>query len=71
MNTYLLRLCSYHQPRRERVIENVLANRQTVSTLFWAQHYGILTWLGARRRLSRAQYDQEVATCLNASVLTK
>ena len=41
MNTYLLRLCSYHQPRRERVIENVLANRQTVATLFWAQHYEI------------------------------
>ena len=71
MNTYLLRLCSYHQPRRERVIENVLANRQTVATLFWAQQYGILTWLGARRRLSRAQFDQEVAALIGAGLLER
>lgn len=71
MNTYLLRLCSYHQPRRERVIENVLTNRQTVATLFWAQQYGILTWLGARRRLSREQFDQEVAALIETQLLER
>lgn len=71
MNTYLLRLCSYHQPRRERVLENVLANRQTVATLFWAQHYGILTWLGARRRLSREQFDHEVAVLIEADLIER
>lgn len=60
MNTFLLHLCSYHQPRRVRVIENVLQNHQTVANLFWAQQYGILNWLGSRRGLERAQFDHEL-----------
>lgn len=71
MNTYLMRLLSYHQTRRERVVENVLTNRQTVATLFWAQQYGILTWLGARRQLSRKQFDQEVAALLAAGLVER
>lgn len=60
MNTYLLRLCSYHQPRRIRVLENVLTNRRTVANLFWAQQYGLLSWLGARRTADQDQLDDEL-----------
>lgn len=60
MNTYLLRLCSYRQPRRIRVIENVLTSHRTVANLFWAQQYGILEWLGARRQANQDQLDFEL-----------
>lgn len=57
MNSYILRFFSYHQPRRIRVIENLLTNRRTVANLFWGQQYGLLPWLGADRQLQRAEYD--------------
>ena len=57
MNSYILRFFSYHQPRRIRVIENLLTNRLTVSNLFWGQQYGLLQWLGADRQLQRSEYD--------------
>lgn len=57
MNTYFLQLLDYHQPRRIRVVENVLKNRRTVANLFWAKQYGILHWLGALRELTRTDYD--------------
>lgn len=53
----LLSLLSAEQPRRQRVIENVLKGRRTVSTLFWGMRYGILDWLGYEKRLSRQYYD--------------
>lgn len=70
MNTYLLRLCSYHQPRRIRVIENILANRKTVANLFWAKEYGILEWLGARRQATRDQLDFEFRELQEAGLIT-
>lgn len=57
MNTYILRFFSYHQPRRIRVIENLLTSRRTVANLFWGQQYGLLPWLGADRQLQRTEYD--------------
>lgn len=69
MNTYLLRLCSYHQPRRVRVIENVLTNHRTVANLFWAQQYGVLNWLGARRRTSQDQLDAEFSALESAGLI--
>ncbi|MGM9891297.1 helix-turn-helix domain-containing protein [Limosilactobacillus sp.] len=69
MNTYWLRLCSYQQPRRVRVIENLLTNRRTVANLFWAQQYGLLQWLGARRTAQQDQLDAELQTLQRAGLL--
>lgn len=69
MNTYLLRLCSYHQPRRVRVIENVLTNHRTVANLFWAQQYGLLNWLGARRQADQDQLDAEFSALQSAGLV--
>lgn len=57
MDTFFLTLLDYHQPRRIRVIENLLKNRRTVANLFWGQQYGILNWLGAYRELNRSEYE--------------
>ncbi|WP_057741105.1 helix-turn-helix domain-containing protein [Limosilactobacillus secaliphilus] len=57
MNQYLFLLFS-RSPRRIRVVENILQNHRTQATLFWAFNYGILDWLGAERKLSRADFEQ-------------
>lgn len=67
---YLLNLFDEHQPRRLRVIENVLKSRRTVSNLFWAQQYGLLKWLGAYRTLTRTHYDDELSQMQQAGWLT-
>ena len=54
---YLLALFST-EPRRIRVIEGTLQGKRTITNLFWAQNYGILSYLGADRHLSRQGYDQ-------------
>lgn len=60
MDTYLITLLSDQQPRRMRVIENILTNRHTVTTLFWGLRYGILNWLGSDRQLVRADFDGQL-----------
>lgn len=60
MNKYLLTLLSNQQPRRVRVIENILKNKRTVANLFWGQTYGILPWLGADKHLVRADYEGQL-----------
>lgn len=70
METYFLKLFSYHQPRRVRVVENILTNRRTVANLFWAQQYGILNWLGAYRGLRRVDYDAQLQELVQAQLLT-
>lgn len=70
MNTYFLQLLDYHQPRRIRVIENVLKNRRTVANLFWAKQYGILHWLGALRELTRPDYDGALKELAAAGLIT-
>lgn len=60
MNKYLLTLLSNQQPRRVRVIENILKNKRTVANLFWGQTYGILSWLGADTHLVRADYEEQL-----------
>ncbi|WP_076461804.1 helix-turn-helix domain-containing protein [Limosilactobacillus caccae] len=69
MTESMLRFFSYQQPRRIRVVENVLKSRRTVANLFWAQQYGILPWLGANRRLSRADYDHAIASLVEQELL--
>lgn len=61
MKDYLLTLFSERQPRRIRVIENVLKNKKTVANLFWAKTYHLLPWFGAEPHLSRADYEQTLA----------
>lgn len=67
---YLLRLFDEHQPRRIRVIENTLRNRRTVSTLFWAEQYGMLNWTGANRSLSREKFDHLIKGLLAQKLIT-
>lgn len=67
--TELLRFFSYHQPRRIRVIENTLRSRRTVATLFWAQQYGILKWLGAYRSLTRPDFDHLIKKLVSQKLL--
>ena len=69
MNSYILRFFSYHQPRRIRVIENILTSRRTVANLFWGQQYGLLQWLGANRSLSRREYDTAIAELVDQGLL--
>lgn len=40
----LLLLLSSTQPRRIKLIQNLLNGKKTVSTLFWAMRYGILQY---------------------------
>lgn len=65
----LLRFFSYHQPRRIRVIENTLRSHRTVATLFWANQYGIINWLGAYRSLTRPEYDQLIDELVSGGLL--
>lgn len=65
----LLRFFSEKQPRRIRVIENTLKSRRTVSTLFWAKQYGILTWTGAFRKLEREQFDRSLDELLQNGLI--
>lgn len=67
---YLLRFFSEEQPRRIRVIENTLKNKRTVSTLFWAQQYGILEWTGAKRSLTRDTYDEQIKKLVENDLIT-
>lgn len=59
MNQYLLTLFD-RQPRRIRVIENILKNRRSEATLFWAYNYRILGALGAQRQLNRQDYETQL-----------
>ncbi|MCL0311675.1 hypothetical protein M2S00_00900 [Apilactobacillus sp. TMW 2.2459] len=43
---FLILLFSYNQPRRPKLIENLLAGRKTVSTLFWGMRYRLLDYCG-------------------------
>lgn len=59
MEEDLLQLLS-PQPRRLRVIENILRGRRSEATLFWAYNYHILGMLGARRLLTRGQWERMI-----------
>lgn len=60
MLDYLLMLLSAKQLRRIRVVENILHNRRTVTTLFWGMRYQILPWLGSDRQLQRNTFDAAI-----------
>ncbi|MEY8441377.1 helix-turn-helix domain-containing protein [Lactobacillaceae bacterium 24-114] len=66
---YLLKFFSEQQPRRIRVIENTLKNKRTVSTLFWAQQYGILGWTGANRSLTRENFDEQIKRLVESGLI--
>ncbi|WP_143463514.1 helix-turn-helix domain-containing protein [Levilactobacillus enshiensis] len=51
--TDLLYVLDRQQPRRLRVIENLLRGRRTVSTLYWGQRYQLLPLLDADKHLDR------------------
>ena len=57
----LLQLLSDDQPRRIRVIENLLVGKRTVSTLYWGLRYDLLAWFGFEKHLAR----RDVTNTLN------
>lgn len=67
----LLLFLSLRQPRRIRVIENVLVGHKTVSNLYWGMRYGILDYLGALKSVNK-QTDQNALQQLinNGDVIT-
>ncbi|WP_267201856.1 helix-turn-helix domain-containing protein [Limosilactobacillus kribbianus] len=69
MNNYFLRFFAYQQPRRIRVVENLLTSRRTVANLFWGQQYHLLPWLGAARGLTRADYDAALTALADAGLI--
>lgn len=69
MDRYLLTLFS-KQPRRIRVIENVVRNKRTQATLFWAMCYGILNWLNSDSTLTRKQFDRWLQNQVDEGLLT-
>lgn len=68
MNPYILTLFN-RQPRRIRVIENILKNRRSEANLFWGYNYQILGALGAERQLKRQDYDQQLAQWVKDGLL--
>ncbi|WP_035464115.1 hypothetical protein, partial [Levilactobacillus brevis] len=57
----LLPLLSESQPRRLRVVENLLRGRRTVSTLYWGQRYHLLSLLNLNKTLTRGGLDDTAA----------
>lgn len=66
----LIMLLSEHQPRRIRVIENVLVNKRTVATLYWGMRYQLLDWLGAKRHTSQAAFVAQWQALQTAGLIT-
>ncbi|KRM89701.1 helix-turn-helix domain-containing protein [Liquorilactobacillus vini] len=50
---------SIDQPRRPNVIRHVLANKKTVSNLFWGLSYQMLEWLGVAQ-IENIVFDQQL-----------
>lgn len=57
MDRYLLTMFT-DQPRRFRVIENIVRNKRTQANLFWGLNYQLLNWSGSNNQLSRQEFDQ-------------
>lgn len=57
LDRYLLTMFD-RQPRRFRVIENIVRNKRTQANLFWALNYQILNWLGSDPALTRSHFDK-------------
>lgn len=68
LDQYLLLLFSRH-PRRMKVVANTVANRKTQATLFWANSYGILNWLGADRSLTNQEFEQWITQQVEAGLM--
>ncbi|AYF92552.1 helix-turn-helix domain-containing protein [Apilactobacillus bombintestini] len=72
MNKELLILfLSAKQPRRIKLIENLLSGKRTVSTLFWAMRYNILQYSGVLRRVHFNDYHKDLNSLLNNKYIKK
>ncbi|GLB46893.1 hypothetical protein WR164_08720 [Philodulcilactobacillus myokoensis] len=65
----LLLFFNQKQPRRIRVIENILTGRKTVSTLFWGMRYGILDQLGMFKSLDLNEDHDSLKQLLGLNLL--
>lgn len=50
-------LLDKHQPRRKRLLENLLVGKKTVATIYWALRYQILGYLGLGRYMEITKLD--------------
>lgn len=66
----LLMFLDAKQPRRLRVIENILLGKRSVSTLYWGMRYQLLDWLGYDKTVTREQMNQAVATLVTNHLIT-
>ncbi|HAT54137.1 MAG TPA: hypothetical protein DCW31_02640 [Lactobacillus sp.] len=62
----LIRFLSTEQARRPKVIFNCLTGKRTVSVLFWALQYDLLTWLNVWPSLSWDSFEAAVNTLVKA-----
>ncbi|EKK20173.1 hypothetical protein B808_138 [Fructilactobacillus florum 8D] len=53
----LLELLSDHQPRRPRLLVNLLAGKKTVATRYWGLRYGLLGFAGLQRYWGSLKLD--------------
>ncbi|MFC6260307.1 helix-turn-helix domain-containing protein [Levilactobacillus fujinensis] len=66
----LLQVLDHQQPRRLRVIENLLRGRRTVSTLYWGQRYHLLPLLDADKHLDRGALTVPAQQLVAANLVT-
>lgn len=57
MDQYLLLMLT-NQPRRFRVIENIVRNKRTQANLFWVLNYHLLNWLGSDLHLTQPDFNE-------------
>ncbi|MEM5032698.1 hypothetical protein AAEZ42_11260 [Limosilactobacillus fermentum] len=70
MNDYWLVLFD-QEPRRFRVIENLLKNRLSEATMFWAMVYGIQEAVAGQRQLKRAEFDKWMNQQVTAGLMVQ
>lgn len=70
VNDYWLVLFD-QEPRRFRVIENLLKNRLSEATMFWAMVYGIQEAVAGQRQLKRAEFDKWMNQQVTAGLMVQ
>ncbi|MCC7665955.1 helix-turn-helix domain-containing protein [Liquorilactobacillus satsumensis] len=65
----LLYFFSQTQTRRPAVVRQVLANKRTVSNLFWGMQYQILDWLNTQPQMESLLFDKAIKQLLRQAKL--
>ena len=67
----LISFFSSRQPRRIKVIENLLQGRETVSTLYWGMRYHLLNYLGTLKSIDFRVTKRSLIRLVNQDRLIK